>query len=151
MHKEQSLRLERQNPYDERKLPASLAMLEETIQAMATERDAILSISDADKETDEGLEEGPPALLIGASGGSYTATALLGEDDFFDLIGNPAAIGMVTLMLGGQERPYPKKYLVTMEQALKIALGYFERGAISLDLNEWDSQQSPSNAWDQNE
>ena len=86
---------------DERDLSRlSRSEVEQTICAMASEWSAVLTI---------GI--GARSLLVGAGGGIYTVTALLGPDDFYDLVGDAGAEGSVFVVQGGQGVEVPRAQL----------------------------------------
>jgi hypothetical protein len=84
------------------------------------------------------LEAGPEiSLIVGASQGAYCATAVLGDDEFYDLIGDPAATGEVEFGLGGQRVPYPRRLLVSLEQALSAAVEFAATGTVDTSTARW--------------
>ncbi len=134
-----ALRLERwQGQREERELsPATAEVLRVTISDMADEKSATLS-----------MEAGGRTLLVNASRGAFAVTALLGEDDFYDLVGDTSATGTLPILVGGQSTEYPRKYLVSVEQALVAALEFMHTGTVTVDGGRWDRQGSGS-AWEQ--
>jgi hypothetical protein len=114
--------------------------LSEAIRSMGDQESTTLTI-----EAERGsLEGGGRALIVGASKGAFTATALLGRDDFYDLVGDPAATGKVLIKLGGQEAPFPRRLLVSVEQAEAAALEFFRAATVDVEGGSWEPQSS---AW----
>lgn len=133
-----ALRLERwQGLHEERELsPATAEVLRVTISNMADEKSVTLSV-----------EAEGRALLVNASRGAFAITALLGQNDFYDRVGDTSASGTLPLLIGGQSTEYPRKYLVSVEQALVAALEFMHTGTVTVDSGKWDRQGSGS-AWE---
>ncbi|HEX2911408.1 MAG TPA: hypothetical protein VH186_11400 [Chloroflexia bacterium] len=111
------------------------------------ETSATLTISDAKNETEDGFIEGPPTFIVSASQGNFAVSLLLDEANFYDLAGNPMATGVISFKIGGQETPFPRKYLVDLEQVLEVSRDYLRIGEAILLKYSWDNQQDHDNAW----
>jgi hypothetical protein len=111
-------------------------MLGEAIQSMGDQESTMLTI-EAERLVGRGR-----ALIVGASKGAFTATALLSRDDFYDLVGDPAATGTVPLKLGGQEAPFPRRLLVRVEQAEAAALEFFRSATVDVEGRSWEDKQA---------
>lgn len=57
--------------------------------------------------------------------------------NFYNLIGNPSAIGKLELVAGGQPGDYDNKYIVSLETAVKAVSELIKGGKLSF---EWESQ-----------
>jgi hypothetical protein len=111
-------------------------MLAKTIHAMEQEESATLEI-----------QSGNRLLIVGVSGGIFYVTALLGNDDFYDLVGDVSVMDKVMLIVGGQETAVPQRYLVQQSQAQEVALEFLQTETVRIDYG-WD-RQGPDSAWEQ--
>lgn len=121
--------------------------LEKVIRSLSSEKCADLLIDDVKDDSGDGFVEGFPTFIINACEGKYSVSALLDEDNCYDLVGDPAATGLIDFLIGGQETPLPRKYLVSMEQAIAAANAYLEVGEAIITKYSWDSQQDSHSAW----
>jgi hypothetical protein len=85
------------------------------------------------------LEHHGRRLYVGGGAERFNVLAELGYDDFYDLIGNPSLRGRVSLMLGDQLTPIPKRHLVGSDDARQAALTFLELGTIPLSPR-WERQ-----------
>lgn len=115
--------------------PASAEVLTAAMRSMRDDLSAILTI-----------EAASGSLIVSASRGRFTVTALLGEDNTFDLVGDAAATGTVAFVLGGQEIAYPRRYLTGGEAAQAAAREFFHTGTVRLEGGHWE-RQGPGSAW----
>ena len=99
---------------------------------------AIRRLSDAESATLT-LEAADKSLLIAASKGDYCATAILGFDDLFDMVGDAAQSGTIGFVQGGQEVDLPRTQLLTVEQAIAAAKEFFETGGVNVERH-WQKQ-----------
>ncbi|HZY42751.1 MAG TPA: Imm1 family immunity protein [Anaerolineae bacterium] len=102
---------------------------QELILTLANESSATLSIAVEDHE-----------LIIGASMGLYTATALLGADNFLDLVADPSEQGTTSFIMGGQMVDVPRRHCISGEQALIALLEFLENGTVDLTRGKWEKQ-----------
>jgi len=103
------------------------------IKALTDEHSAILTI---EKEDDW--------LAINASKGIFSVSVQFGESAY-DLVGDAAATGMIPYVRGGQLVTHPRRYLVSLEQALVAALQFFRTGVVDTSSG-WD-RYGPNSAW----
>ena len=131
---------------EEQRLPATEATLAGALRAMADDRSAMLEV-----------RVGRWLLLVSASTGRFSVCAVLGEGCYeedsypvalasFDLVGDPHATGVVPLVLGGQEMDYPRRYVVSAEQALAAASAFLREGAVQPSAGRWEQHDARS-AW----
>ncbi len=120
----------------EREVSPSSQALVETVRAVAGERSAILAIGVGG----EAVEETDWWLGVNASDGLFSVSAQLGEGVALDFVGDPSATGTVPFVLGGQTTPYPRRYLVSLQEALDAALEFFHTGTVDVESRRWDRQ-----------
>lgn len=96
--------------------------LETALRTLAAAESAILTLEAADK-----------SLIIGASDGVYCATAILGPDDFFDMVVSAAAAGTISFVQGGQQVDLPRNQALTAEEAISVATEFFETGSVNVE------------------
>jgi hypothetical protein len=96
--------------------------LEAALRTLAAAESAMLTLEAADK-----------TLIIGASDGIYCATAILGPDDFFDMVGSAAAAGTISFVQGGQQVDLPRNQALTAEEAVSVATEFFETGSVNVE------------------
>lgn len=92
------------------------------------------------------IGRGGRALIIGANRWRFQVTALLGEDDTYELVGAPGVVGFTPLGLGGQGAPFPRRYIVSAAQARAAACEFFRTGEVAID-RRWEHQRDPASAW----
>jgi hypothetical protein len=102
--------------------------LEAALRTLAAAESATLTLDAADK-----------SLIIGASNGVYCATAILGPDDFFDMLGNAAEAGTVSFVQGGQQVNLPNNQALTAEEAISAAAEFFQTGSVNVECR-WQKQ-----------
>lgn len=85
------------------------------------------------------IEIGKRTLIIGASEGIYTATALLDEEGFWDKLSPDADPGSMQILLGGQTIDMPKKFAISCEQAIAAAEEFCLTGTTDV-AKGWRSQ-----------
>ncbi len=94
----------------------------------------------ADFSTTLSFETDIDKLYINSNQGIFTVTAVVGENEFYDLIGDVKSIGMGVFVLGGQKTEHPKKYFVTIEQVIKVSVAFYKSGELLLNESHWDYQ-----------
>lgn len=92
------------------------------------------------------VESGQDWLAVCGSAGLLAVGLWLEPDQGFDLVGDPAAAGVVEVVLGGQAAPYPRRYMVTDEAAVAAALEFARGGSVDVGRG-WDAQGDPASAW----
>ncbi len=113
----------------------------EAVRALADEQNAMLTLSH-DPEAYEYW------LGVNASDGQFYVSVQLDENTALDLVGNPQATGMVPYVRGGQLVSHPRKYLVTLDQAVAAATEFYHTGTINPTKAAWE-RQGPGSAWDE--
>ncbi len=83
-----------------------------------------------------------PWLALSTSRGMISVNTQLGRDDIYDLVGDPSASDTVPLVIGGQEAPFPRRLLVSIEQAEAAALEFFRTGTVDVEDGSWERQSS---------
>jgi hypothetical protein len=116
------------NHAEERIPIANTSELEAALRALAAAESATLTLEAADK-----------SLIIGASDGVYCATAILGPDDFFDMVGNAAETGTISFVQGGQQVDLPRNQALTAEEAISVATEFFQTGSVNVE-RRWQKQ-----------
>lgn len=81
-----------------------------------------------------------PWLAVSTSRGMILVNAEPTLDDFYDLVGDASATGKVPLVIGGQEAPYPRRLLVSVEQAKAAALKFFQTPTVDVERGGWERQ-----------
>ncbi len=69
----------------------------------------------------------------------YAVTALLDEDEFFDLIGDSSLKGTNEFVEGGQLVDHPQRHVVAATDAVEAALKFARSGELTPD-REWERQ-----------
>jgi hypothetical protein len=85
-------------------------------------------------------------LILSSAEGTFTVTALLGPDDFFesyDKVGEAAAQGTVRLPVGGQPIDLPACFCLDRSQALAAATQFLARGTVDIG-DGWIKQDAKS-------
>jgi hypothetical protein len=78
------------------------------------------------------VDEAEQYLGMSASEGRYMVTAQTGPDSFYDLIGDPDAEGEEEdFCIGGQAAGWPRRKLVSVEDAVEVALRYLRHGRLA--------------------
>jgi hypothetical protein len=126
--------LERYTPTEHgtKPLPATLELVQEEIKKI--ENDWSTTIELASDETQ---------VLITASRGGYAVFASVGEDQFFDLVGDPSSRGNAEFVQGGQPAEHPRRHIVPKSLALKAAAAFFKQPTDPLRLGglQWEKQE----------
>jgi hypothetical protein len=84
------------------------------------------------------------SLVICAVDGAFTVSALLGNDDFFDLVNADAAsaagAATVTAAQACQPADVPVRHLVQREAALRATTEFLQNGTVGSSGREWERQ-----------
>jgi threonine dehydratase len=84
------------------------------------------------------VEVGDRSLLVGADHDRFIATAQLAEDAFYELVGDPAAGGLVDFPVGGQASDHPARHIVTREDARAVASEFLATGTVDVGTGRWE-------------
>jgi hypothetical protein len=123
--------------HKERTLPADPSVVERTLRDIADEWSADLFLVKDAVDVGGAVEW----MGISASHGRYLVTAAKGRDEFYDLIGDPAAAGEAEdFAYGGQEAAWPLRRLVSVDEAMAVARYYIETGRLRSD-RLWQRQE----------
>jgi Immunity protein Imm1 len=87
------------------------------------------------------LEHQGRRLYVAGGPEQFNVLADLGDDEFYDMIGDPSLRGWHPLLLGGQLTPTPQRHLVSLDDARRAALTFLEQGTIPLS-SRWERQPS---------
>jgi hypothetical protein len=118
-------------------LPAHAEVIEQTIREIASEWSADLFLVKDAAEVNSAVEW----MGISASRGRYLVTAASDEDEFYDLIGDPTAVGEAEdFAYGGQEAGWPLRKIVDVDEAAAVAQHYLETGGLLAD-RRWERQK----------
>lgn len=85
------------------------------------------------------LEQSGHRIFIGGGPRSFNVLAQLGEDEFYDLVGDPSLHGFDSLVIGGQLTPVPLRHLVSFQDAKSVILEFLENNVIGLS-QRWERQ-----------
>jgi hypothetical protein len=79
--------------------------------------------------------------ILYAAGGPdlFNVLAALGDDEFYDLVGDRSLRGWARLVMGGQLTRVPRRHLVTFEAARSAALEFLATGTVRLS-ERWERQ-----------
>jgi hypothetical protein len=91
------------------------------------------------------LKEGHQELWISGGPTDFSVWAVVGPDDFFDLVGDPNAIGTRDLVVGGQEVEHPLRHCVSAEEALRAAWQFTASRRIAVSEPQWERQGLATN------
>lgn len=82
-------------------------------------------------------------MMITASAGGYAVFASVGEDQFFDLVGDPSARGNAEFVHGGQPAEHPRRHIVPLRLALEAAAAFFQQPTNPLHVGglQWEKQE----------
>jgi hypothetical protein len=83
-----------------------------------------------------------PWLAVSTSRGMIAVSTQLSGDDYYDLVGNASTPGTVSLAIGGQEAPFPRRLLVSVEQAEAATLEFFRTATVDVEGGTWERQTS---------
>jgi hypothetical protein len=85
------------------------------------------------------LEEGGKLLYACGGPDRFNVFAALGDDEFYDLVGDRSLRGWDELVMGGQLTRIPRRHLVTFEDARSATLEFLTTGTIR--LSQWWERQ----------
>jgi hypothetical protein len=82
------------------------------------------------EEVSQMTVEGPreTQLLVGGGPALFTVLAVVGPDDFLDLVANPTADGDTDLLIGGQSSPWPLRLCASREQVVEAVIAWVSDG-----------------------
>jgi len=116
--------------YEERELAlASAEDLDEAIRSIVDEDSVVLW-----------LAAGDHALAVAASHGDLTVMVQLGDDEFYDLVGEATAHGTFEMGQGGQWVDVPCRHRVSLPAAIHAAHTFFETGTVDVSRDTWERQ-----------
>ena len=120
----------------DQRVAADAALVEKTIREIEGDWCADLFLVKDAPDVDEAEQY----LGMSASEGRYMVTAQTGPDAFYDLIGDPDAEGEEEdFCIGGQAAGWPRRKLVSVEDAVEVALHYLRHGRLA-DGRLWERQ-----------
>ena len=90
------------------------------------------------------LQEAHQQMLLSGGPEVFNVLAIVGPDDFFDLVGDSSAVGSRLLIVGGQEIEVPARLCVSSVQALQAAWQFISSGSIPVSEQLWQRQ---GNRW----
>ena len=79
-------------------------------------------------------------LLVSASEGKFAVFAMVGDDDFYDLVGDQNASGRTEFAHGGQSATWPKRHCVSLELAQRVVEEFLRAGEIDIRAFDWERQ-----------
>jgi hypothetical protein len=127
-------------PYEGPSSPTSPQALSEAIRAMHEGKlDASLFINIGGDPEKVGYPV-IPWLAVSTSRGMISVSTQLGWDDFYDLVGDASATETVPFVIGGQDAPFPRRLLVSVEQAEAAALEFFRTATVDVEGGGWERQ-----------
>jgi hypothetical protein len=85
------------------------------------------------------LEHQGRRLYVAGGPERFNVLVDLGDDQFYDMIGDLSLRGWHPLLLGGQLTPTPQRHLVSLDDARQAALTFVERGTIPIS-SRWERQ-----------
>jgi Immunity protein Imm1 len=80
-------------------------------------------------------------LYVAGGPDRFNVLADLGDDQFYDMIGDPSLPGWHPLLLGGQLTVTPQRHLVSLTDARQAALTFLEHGTSPISPR-WERQPS---------
>jgi hypothetical protein len=86
------------------------------------------------------------SLSISFSRGNCAVMAALGEDDFYDLVGDLGAAGWIEFVHGGQPAEHPRRHCVPIAMATKVTERFIDGFAIDPCDGNWEQQKSSQSA-----
>jgi hypothetical protein len=78
-------------------------------------------------------------LTIGGGAGKYVIYASLPDNEFWNLLSDPAAVGTIVLNAGGQEGDFPARRVVDQTRALQAGKVFLKEGRLDLSL-PWEKR-----------
>ena len=87
------------------------------------------------------LEHQGRRLYVAGGPERFNVLADLGDDQFYDMIGDPLLRGWHPLLLGGQLTPIPERHLMHFADARQAALMFLEQGTMPIS-SRWERQPS---------
>jgi hypothetical protein len=85
------------------------------------------------------LEHQGCRLCVAGGPEQFNVLADLGDDQFYDMIGNPLLRGWHPLLVGGQLTPTPQRHLVSLDDARQASLTFLQQGTVPLS-SRWERQ-----------
>jgi hypothetical protein len=101
--------------------------------------DAALRRLPGDGTADLVLEHEGRRLYVAGGPERFNVLADLGDDQFYDMLGDPSLRGWHPLLLGGQLTTTPQRHLVSLDDARQAALTFLEQGTVSIS-SRWERQ-----------
>ena len=93
---------------------------------------------DAISRTTLTLERAEASMTVGGGQGRYVVFVTVGDDEeFWNLLSDADAAGVVMINIGGQEGDFPASHVVNREKAVRAALCFLE-----------SSRRDPTLAWE---
>ncbi len=84
------------------------------------------------------MDGGNNKLFIGGGPTGYSVSLQVGDDDFYNLTSDPSVSGWKTVTLGGQFVDWPRRLLVSRNQATVAARGFLAAGDAVLEDGKWE-------------
>jgi hypothetical protein len=78
-------------------------------------------------------------LVVSSSHGHFAVFAAQGDDEFYDLVGSPQAVGAISFAHGGQEAEHHRRHLVSPENVRAI-ISQLLMDRLTLDPTAWERQ-----------
>jgi hypothetical protein len=130
---------------DEREIaPATPEVLGALMEELEDEQfGAELTIEAGDPDAGE---PAMPMLVVSAARGLFSLNALLGDEEYYSLVGDPEAEGATRFLLGGQEIDHPRRYLVGLDRAVPAVRRFLATRAVAAGEGGWERADSDS-AW----
>jgi len=101
--------------------------------------DAALRRLRGDGTADLVLEHEGRRLYVAGGLERFNVLADLGDDQFYDMLGDPSLRGWHPLLLGGQLTPTPQRHLVSLDDARQAAMTFLAQGTIPIS-SRWERQ-----------
>jgi hypothetical protein len=96
---------------------------------------------DAASRTALTLDRAEASISVGGGQGRYVVFVTVGDDEeFWNLLSEADATGVVMINIGGQEGDFPARQVVDQEKATRAALCFLESGRRDPTLT-WELQQ----------
>jgi hypothetical protein len=96
---------------------------------------------DAASRTTLTLERAEASMTVGGGQGRYVVFVRVGDDEeFWNLLSEADATGVVMINIGGQEGDFPARQVVDHEKATRAALCFLESGRRDATLT-WELQK----------
>jgi hypothetical protein len=98
----------------------------------------ILNLQDIESATLR-IECNDKSLIVGASRGLFTACAILGFDDIWDMQAMDPQAGTLDFIEGGQTVNLPTNLAISVEQAISAAKEFYGNGSVNVEYG-WKKQ-----------